>query len=525
MLTLGSLFDGAGTFPFAAQQCGVKAVWASEIEPFPVEVTKKRFPGMKHLGDITKVNGAEIEPVDIITFGSPCQDLSVAGKRAGLDGERSGLFMEAVRIIKEMRCKTNGRYPKIAVWENVPGAFSSNKGEDFRIVLEELCKIEGGNTSVPRPPKRGGKPAWNDAGLILGDGYSIAWRVLDAEFWGVPQRRRRIFLVADFGGQCAGQVLFEREGLSRSFEESRESWQGFTHSLAYRSSTRVWDARGNGDGNIAPTITGDHNNRVTDYTTLCVRERCGKEGGGKGCLVQENKTGSIVANNDQFFVVIGADFYNSSITENVSATLRAGGNDYQKVPCIIFGKGTRPHNKEEAQQWEEALIANCLNVNDIGEARANEIIVMATQQGGAEIGKDLCPTITAAAGMSGNNQPVFCYALDRSSFNQGQNAQFDIGIDDSGIAHTLVAKGPGAVAYGVEIGDRIVLEVRRATPTECGRLQGMPDWWCEDVPHSDTAEYKMWGNGMALPNVLYVMEGVVSLLSVRLLNSILEVSD
>ena len=157
MLTLGSLFDGAGTFPFAAQQCGVKAVWASEIEPFPVEVTKKRFPGMKHLGDITKVNGAEIEPVDIITFGSPCQDLSVAGKRAGLDGERSGLFMEAVRIIKEMRCKTNGRYPKIAVWENVPGAFSSNKGEDFRIVLEELCKIEGGNTSVPRPPKRGGE--------------------------------------------------------------------------------------------------------------------------------------------------------------------------------------------------------------------------------------------------------------------------------------------------------------------------------------------------------------------------------
>lgn len=142
----------------------------------------------------------------------------------------------------------------------------------------------------------------------------------------------------------------------------------------------------------------------------------------------------------------------------------------------------------------------------------------------AEIGKDLCPTITAAAGMSGNNQPVFCYALDRSSFNSGQNAQFDIGIDDSGIAHTLVAKGPGAVAYGVEIGDRIVLEVRRATPTECGRLQGMPDWWCEDVPHSDTAEYKMWGNGMALPNVLYVMEGVVSLLSVRLLNSILEVS-
>ena len=520
MLTLGSLFDGAGTFPFAAQQRGVKAVWSSEIESFPVEVTKKRFPEMKHLGDITKVDGAEIEPVDIVTFGSPCQDLSVAGKRAGLDGERSGLFMEAVRIIKEMRCKTNGRYPSIAIWENVPGAFSSNKGEDFRTVLEELCKIKGSNTVIPQPPKRGGRKTWNDAGLVVGDGFSIAWRVLDAQFWGVPQRRRRIFLVADFGGQCAGEILFEREGLSRSFAESRKSWQGFTHSFAYRPSTRVWDARGNGDGNISPTITGDHNNRIADYTTLCVRERCGKEGGGKGCLIQENKTGAIACNNDQFLVVVDADLYNQALSEDIAMTLCSARGDYNKVPCIIFGKGTRPHGKDEAQEWKESLIANCLNVNDIGEARANEIIVMATQQGGAEIGHDLCPTITAAAGMSGNN----CYALDRSSFNQGMNAPFDIGIDDSGIAHTLVAKGPGAVAYGVEIGEKIDLTVRRMTPTECGRLQGMPDWWCEDVPHSDSAEYKMWGNGMALPCVLYVMENVVSVLSLRLLGSLLKVT-
>lgn len=168
MLTLGSLFDGAGTFPFAAQQCGVKAVWASEIESFPVEVTKKRFPEMRHLGDINKVNGAEIEPVDIITFGSPCQDLSVAGKRAGLDGERSGLFMEAVRIIKEMRCSTNGKYPAIAIWENVPGAFSSNKGEDFRTVLEELCKIKGSDTVIPQPPKRGGEKRLERCRAYLG---------------------------------------------------------------------------------------------------------------------------------------------------------------------------------------------------------------------------------------------------------------------------------------------------------------------------------------------------------------------
>lgn len=168
MLTLGSLFDGAGTFPFAAQQCGVKALWASEIEPFPVEVTKRRFPDMKHLGDICNINGGEIEPVDIITFGSPCQDLSVAGKRAGLDGDRSGLFMEAVRIIKEMRCKTNGEYPKIAIWENVPGAFSSNKAEDFRTVLEELSKIKRGNTVIPRPPKRGGEKRLERCRTYLG---------------------------------------------------------------------------------------------------------------------------------------------------------------------------------------------------------------------------------------------------------------------------------------------------------------------------------------------------------------------
>ena len=190
--------------------------------------------------------------------------------------------------------------------------------------------------------------------------------------------------------------------------------------------------------------------------------------------------------------------YKQALTEEVSMTLCAGRNDCQKVPCMVFAKTDPSYG---------------------------ETLAMATQQGGTEIGKDLCSTVTTAAGTSGNNQPVFCYALDRSSFNQGMNAQFDIGIDDKGIAHTLVAKGPGAVAYGIEIGNKIELEIRRATPTECGRLQGMPDWWCEDVPHSDSAEYKMWGNGMALPCVLYVMENVVSVLSLRLLDSLLEVSE
>ena len=170
---------------------------------------------MNHLLNICNINGAEVEPVGVIIGGSPCQDLSVAGKRAGLDGERSGLFMEQIRIIKEMRDATNGISPRYMVWENVPGAFSSNKGEDFRIVLEETAKIADETAIIPRPDK--GK--WTNAGAIMGDGWSIAWRVFDAQFWGVPQRRRRIALVADFGGQSAPEILFERS-VSRDIAEA-----------------------------------------------------------------------------------------------------------------------------------------------------------------------------------------------------------------------------------------------------------------------------------------------------------------
>ena len=225
-MKLGSLFDGIGGFPYVAQMCGITPVWASEVEPFPIAVTNHHFPNMKHLGDITKINGAEIEPVDIITFGSPCQDLSIAGQRKGMKHEnhgddettRSGLFMEAIRIIKEMREKTNGIYPTFAVWENVPGAFSSNKGEDFRTVIEEFCKIKDGNTIIPKPPKN----KWARAGAVLGNGYSVAWRTLDAQYWGVPQRRKRIYLVADFGGERAGEILFKSESLFRDIEQSEK---------------------------------------------------------------------------------------------------------------------------------------------------------------------------------------------------------------------------------------------------------------------------------------------------------------
>lgn len=205
-LTLGSLFDGSGGFPLAGILAGVEPVWASEIEPFAIRVTTKRLPKMRHYGDVSDISGADLEPVDIITFGSPCQDLSIAGKRSGLDGLRSGLFFEAVRIVKEMREKTHGEKPRFIVWENVPGAFSSNKGEDFKAVLEEVIRIKEPEAPPLPPPEKG---RWPYADCYLGDGWSVAYRVLDAQYWGVPQRRARIFLVADFAGGRAPEILFK----------------------------------------------------------------------------------------------------------------------------------------------------------------------------------------------------------------------------------------------------------------------------------------------------------------------------
>ena len=231
-VTLGSLFDGSGGFPLAGVINGAIPMWAAEIEPYPISVTRERFPHMMHLGYVLDINGGAIPPVDIITFGSPCQDMSVAGKRAGMqhsakgdeDTTRSGLFYEAIRIIREMRRATNGKYPTFALWENVPGAFSSNKGQDFRCVLEELAQVAGGDVSIPQPS--GGK--WNPAGEIVGDGFSIAWRVLDAQYWGVPQRRKRIYLVADFADERAGSILFERESMPRNTEPGEAQGQAAT---------------------------------------------------------------------------------------------------------------------------------------------------------------------------------------------------------------------------------------------------------------------------------------------------------
>lgn len=274
-LRLGSLFDGSGGFPLAATKVGIEPVWASEIEPFPILVTTTRFPQMQHLGDICDIDGSQLEPVDVVTFGSPCQDLSVAGKRAGLAGERSGLFLQAVRVIKEMRKASSGRYPRFAVWENVPGAFSSNKGNDFHQVLRELISVtdEQAAANLPRADK------WQKAGAIVADQWSIAWRVLDAQFFGLPQRRKRIFLIADFASGRAGHILFEPPSLRRNTQAGCDQGQAATSNLA-----------------SSPQTASSRNGVARSFT---LRMRGGKPGGGKGPLIQTDISGRLGCNNDQ----------------------------------------------------------------------------------------------------------------------------------------------------------------------------------------------------------------------------------
>lgn len=271
-LRLGSLFDGAGGFPLAATRVGIKPVWASEIEPLPILVTTMRLPGMAHLGDVRAIDGGSVAPVDIVTFGSPCQDLSVAGKRAGLQGARSGLFFQAVRDIKEMREVTNGRYPRFAVWENVPGALWSHHGADFHRALTSLISVVDKKAAADLPAIS----RWEKTGLAVGDGWSISWRVLDAQFFGVPQRRRRVFLVCDFGSERAPEILFESQGVSRDSAPRSQVWQT--------------DAACFGDGVASPS-------GVLDVYAL--KMRGGKPGGGKDPLIQTGLSGTLRCDNDQ----------------------------------------------------------------------------------------------------------------------------------------------------------------------------------------------------------------------------------
>ena len=414
---------------------------------------------MKHLGDITKINGAEIEPVWAIIGGSPCQDLSVAGKRAGLAGARSGLFMEQIRVIKEMRQheRDTGRTnefirPRYMVWENVPGAFSSNKGEDFRAVLEETARIADGNADVPQPPN--GK--WSNAGCIMGNGWSIAWRVHDAQFWGVPQRRRRISLVADFGGQSAPEILFERKGVSGHFAESGTAGKGI-----------ATDAESGTD------------------TSIRMREGCA--GGGKGPLIQEEKSGTLGTSNDQTICYGICSYASNSMKSNnphsgiyeadTSRTLDLnGGNPACNQGGIMVydarGNGdgaTSPTLTGDHQNRVTDYTAICIGN---GQAHiANHIT------------KEVCQTLNCMH----DQMAVMIAAVDCRN-----------GTENPDVNGTLQAKEQGQNLNSNNV-VRSNMTVRRLTPLECERLQGYPDGWTDIPGASDSARYKALGNSIALP--------------------------
>ena len=641
-LTLGSLFDGSGGFPLAGLLSGITPVWASEIEPFPIRVTTKRLPFMKHYGDISAMNGAEIEPVDIITFGSPCQDMSVAGKRAGLDGSRSNLFYEAVRIIKEMRCATNGEYPRYIVWENVPGAFSSNKGDDFRCVLESVCQIKDETAVIPQPDK------WQPAGEIVGDDYSIAWRVMDAQYWGVPQRRKRIFLVADFAGRSAGKILFDSEGLSGYSASSLRAWQetacrsgespdspsiclndqggsridvteevtntlraeahhppcvmdnkettgalrtetysaGFCteHSAKARSigyeeeksptlragtvpaavyENHSQDTRYTGPVDVSPTVSstygmGGNNQPFVVETPKTLKIRSGCDGGGKGALIQEDKSATLSCNNDQ--TLFEPKVY--GICSKHSNSMNSGkpsSGFYEAETARTIDTGNQSPCKNQG-----GMVVVAVQGSMIGRADKNG-------PQGSGVNEDVSFTLDSC------DRHAVAYGIDRAAYNQGTNAKFNIAVEPE-LEPTIVAKGPGAVGQPIyhssknsfqtnftsdEATDTLVATdykdppvvgteyiVRRLTPTECARLQGFPDWWCADLgtenpteediafwrsvfethrkimgtstkpktdnqlikwiknPHSDSAKYKMWGNGINLNIAVFVLSGI-----------------
>lgn len=599
-LTLGSLFDGSGGFPLGGVLAGITPIWASEIEPFPVRVTTVRFPNMKHYGDISNMNGADVEPVDIISFGSPCQDLSVAGKREGLDGDRSSLFYEAIRIVKEMREKTNGKYPRYIVWENVPGAFSSNKGEDFNAVLNEICKVKDEQVSVPKPAK------WENAGRIMGDGFSIAWRLLDAQYWGVPQRRQRIYLVADFDGGSAGKILFESEGLSGYSAQGFKSWQnaanGITEGIGETGSqdslmfeNHSQDTRYRGPLVVAQTVsstygTGGNNQPFVVQTPKTLKVRCGCEGGGKGALVQDNLSATLSTNNDQtlfqpraFGVCaknsnsMKSDNPNSGFYEaDTSRCLDANGGNptcNQGGIAVIEGNGSRPSHRGDG--YKESDVMYTLNATEQHAVAFAEVHATLSANDGPK-----GPSSQMMKNPEENFVGEVSYGIGRPAMNQGYNAKFSFQIEEE-VEPTLVASGASGVAHPrfssskasffteaneecantlvatdykdppiVNDGDEIDYIVRRLTPTECARLQGFPDWWCDDIgipnptdediakwrevfethakafgkttkpksdaqirkwlqnPQSDSAEYKMWGNGVALPNVFFVLAGI-----------------
>ena len=451
-LTLGSLFDGIGGFPYAASFYGIRPLWASEIVPECVSVTKKYFPDMEHVGDITKLHGGKLPPVDIITFGSPCQDLSVAsGKRLGLAGERSGLFLEAVRIIREMQEATNGEYPKFALWENVPGALSSSSRRDFKAVLEAFTDAE-----VPMP----GSGRWANAGMVRGRGVDLAWCVYDAQYFGTAQRRRRIFLIADFRGERAGEILFVPKSLSGYFAAGGTPRQG---PAAYAQS----GAGTAGAGDVIPAIS--------------MRIRCGCEGGGKGPLLQVEKSGTLATGNDQYLfapkdaVEILNDQGGDSLSVEkggVSPTLRS--QTHGNLPITAYAiqgsmigraDGNGPQGRGSPVATSECQRHSEAPTEPTGETGINEnvsftlntidrhAVCMGTGQANAGILEEQSPTLTAA-----HEQPIvthpqiagtLCASGAGLSRPAGQGNELDFCVVSAGFKHKAGSQS-GSIGFQEE---------------------------------------------------------------------------
>ena len=622
-LTLGSLFDGSGGFPLGGLISGIQPVWASEIEPFPIRVTTKRMPFMKHYGDISQMDGGKIEPVDIITFGSPCTDMSVAGRRAGLEGQQSVLFYQAIRIIKEMRCATNGRYPRYCVWENVPGAFSSNGGEDFKAVLEAVINVAEPEAQVPMPEKN----RWPYADCYMGDGWSVAYRVLDAQFWGVPQRRKRIYLVADFAGRSAFDILFKSEGLSGYSAEGFRAWQRTAGSAADCAGTSGICLNDQGGqrmdvtDDVSATLLAEahhppcvlesagfcteHSSKsrsigyeeetsptlragvvpaavaLENHPTDCrvkisddgmvqtLTSRMGTGGGNVPLVMGKQTTAYGICSKDSNAMKSDnphSGFYEADTARTLDGN---GGNpacNQGGIAVVAFTQNQRNEVRDLGEQ-SAVVCANSgtkqqtfvLQGNMIGRSDGNgpqgdginedvsftlntvdrHAVYAMTTGNFSQVTEDAAPTLMAR---DFKDPTAVCYGIGRDTFNQSKNARFSPNFDEE-LQPTLVAKGPGAIQNGYT--------VRRLTPTECARLQGFPDWWCDNLgiaepmmedicywyevfethrritgssakpkslkqiakwlrdPHSDAAEYKMWGNGVALPCVVFVLSGIV----------------
>lgn len=449
---------------------------------------------LKHLGDITQIHNAPF--VDCITFGSPCQDLSIAGKRAGLAGERSGLFMEAVRIIKEMEEQSGGLGPTFAIWENVPGAFSSNKGNDFHAVLEELARIKEPEVSIPRPENR----KWAKAGFICGNGWSIAWRTLDAQFWGVPQRRKRIALVLDLRGQRAGEILFERTGVSGNSEPSIPPWKGIAR---------------NPDGGSSG------HDRVVALQGNMIDRDVKQNGSG----LAESEIMFTLNTTDRHGVCFGIDGHHGYETGDKSITIRAGKSDQDHV-----GRVAIPINTQIATRHISLGERTGMGWGEDGDpaytlqaGHEHAVCCLLNDQGGQSINVEdgvVSPTLRAE---SHAHEPIICAA-----FTAGQDAYSDMlvtrvekhGFENTGVGwwkqsevgatlRTPCGGDSTKATVIAELKSMLHWIVRRLTPTECERLQGYQDGWTnigdwidsKGKRHkaADSPRYKALGNSIALP--------------------------